>query len=181
MRKLTAYLFMSLDGVVEAPHTFVRPEAYEDFPALTGPALAEQDTVLLGRKMYEEWSVYWPTSDIQPFADFINTVPKFVVSKSLAKADWRHSTILPGPLEFEIAKLKDRTGGTIGVHGSISLVQALLTAGLLDEVQLTLCPVVAGSGRRLLADGRGPIQLDLASAQSTPSGLQFLIYHPRRE
>ncbi len=179
MRKLTSFLFMSLDGVVEAPDTFVRPEAYEDFGALIGPTIAEQDSVLLGRKMYEEWSAFWPTSGIQPFSDFINNVPKFVVSKTLATADWHRSTILSGPLEAEVAMLKNKEGGTIGIHGSISLVHSLFVAGLLDEMRFILCPVVAGSGRRLLTDRHEPIQLDLTSAQSTPTGLQYLTYHPR--
>lgn len=179
MRKLTSFLFMSLDGVVEAPNTYVRPEVFEDFPALIGQTVAEQDTVLLGRKMYEEWSEFWPTSNIQPFSDFINNVPKFVVSKTLATADWDRSTVLSGPLHTEIAMLKNSEGGTIGVHGSISLVHSLMTAGLLDEMRFILVPAVAGGGRRLLADGEEPIQLDLASAQSTPTGLQYLTYHPR--
>lgn len=179
MRKLTSFLFMSLDGVVEAPHTYVRPELFADFPALIGQTIAEQDSVLLGRKMYEEWSGYWPSSDIQPFADFINSVPKFVFSKTRATADWHHSTVLSGPLGAEVPALKASAGGAIGVHGSISLVQSLLVAGLLDEMRFIVVPVVAGSGRRLLADRDEPIQLDLKSAQSTPSGLQYLVYHPR--
>ena len=179
MRKLTSFLFMSLDGVVEAPDTYVRPDLFEDFPALIGQAIAEQDTVLLGRKMYEEWSAYWPTSEIQPFSGFINNVPKFVVSKTLAAADWHRSNILSGPLDAEIARLKNGEGGTIGLHGSLSLVQSLLVAGLLDEMRFILCPVVAGRGRRLLTDRNEPIQLDLISAQSTPTGLQYLTYRPR--
>jgi dihydrofolate reductase len=179
MRKLTSFLFMSLDGVVEAPHLYVGPDLYEDFPALIGQTIAEQDGALLGRKTYEEWSGYWPASDIQPFAGFINNVLKFIVSNTLGTADWHRSTILSGPLEAEIAMLKSGEGGTIGVHGSIGLVRSLLVAGLLDEIRLIVCPVIAGSGRRLLADGDAPIQLDLTSARSTPSGLHYLIYQPR--
>lgn len=169
---------MSLDGVVEAPDTFVRPEAYADFGPLIGRTIAEQDAVLLGRKTYEDWSAFWPGSEIQPFADFINTVPKFVVSTTLATADWPQSTILPGPLATDIARLKAGAGGTIGVHGSIGLVRSLLIAGLLDELQFTLVPVVAGRGRRLVGDDHDAIQLDLVSAETTPSGLQYLVYRP---
>ena len=183
MRKLTAYVFMSLDGVIEAPDSYIRPEAYPDFSTLIDQTLGEQDAVILGRKTYEEWSAFWPTSDIQPFADFINTVPKFVFSKTLANPAWHRSVTLSGPLETEIATLKSTEGGTIGVHGSISLVQSLLAAGLLDEIRITVCPVIAGDGRRLLANHganhAAPIQLDLVSAQSMPTGLQYLVYHPR--
>ena len=79
MRKVTSYLFISLDGVVEAPDTFVRSDLYEDFDPLTAEMIAEQDAVLLGRKTYDDWSVYWPQSTIEPFATFINTTPKYVV------------------------------------------------------------------------------------------------------
>mgnify|MGYP001577717545 CR=1 FL=1 len=78
-----------------------------------------------------------------------------------------------------IATLKAGTGGTIGIHGSISLISALMVAGHLDEMRFILCPVVAGSGRRLLADSHGPIQFDLESARSTPTGLSYLVYRPR--
>lgn len=179
MRKLTAFLFMSLDGVVEAPETWVRPELYADFPALIGETIAEQDAVLLGRKTYADWSAFWPGSDIQPFAGFINAVPKFVVSATLATAGWAGSTILSGSLTADVAGLKAGAGGTIGVHGSIGLVRALLVAGLLDEIRVLLCPVVAARGRRLLADGDEPVQLDLLSTRSTPAGLHYLAYRPR--
>jgi dihydrofolate reductase len=178
MRKLTAFLFMSLDGVVEAPHVFVRPELYEDFPALVGETIAEQDAALMGRTTYEEWAPFWPDSDIQPFAGFINRVTKFIVSQTLTKLDWAGSTMLPGGLAADVGALKAGAGGTIGVHGSISIVSALLAAGLLDELRLIVCPVLAGSGRRLLPEGHDALQLDLVSARSTPSGLQYLVYRP---
>ena len=178
MRKLSSFLFMSLDGVVEAPDRFARPNLYADFPALIGQTIAEQDAVLLGRKQHDEWSGFWPGSDLQPFADFINNVPKFIISTTLAETDWQHATILSGPMAAAVTTLKRGVGGTIGVHGSISLVQALLGAGLLDELRFILCPVMARSGRRLVSDGQEPIQLDLQSVETRPSGLQYLIYRP---
>ena len=178
MRKLTAFLFMSLDGVVEAPHVFVRPELYAEFPTLVGETIAEQDAVLLGRTTYAEWAEFWPGSDIQPFADFINNTPKFVVSKSLVAPAWAGSSVLSGALAAAVTALKSKTGGAIGVHGSISLVTLLLLGGLLDELRLIVCPVLAGSGRRLLPDGHDALQLELVSARSTPSGLQYLVYRP---
>ena len=83
MRKLTSFLFISLDGVVESPNTFVRPNVFDDISELIRETIAEQDTILLGRKMYQEWSQYWPGSKIEPFASFINNYPKFVVSSTL--------------------------------------------------------------------------------------------------
>src|SRR4051812_16481197 len=84
MRKLTSHLFISLDGVVEGPDRFLRRDLYQDLPLVVGEeTLAEQDAVVLGRKQYEEWSTFWPDSQIEPFATFINNVPKYVSSKSL--------------------------------------------------------------------------------------------------
>jgi dihydrofolate reductase len=179
MRKLTTCLFISLDGVVEAPNTFVRPNVYEDFPELIGESNAEQDAVLLGRKIYEEWSQFWPDSKIEPFASFINSTQKFVVSSTLANLEWRNSTLLGGDLADAVATLKAQPGKTIGVHG-ISLIQSLLLMGLLDELRFILCPVIAGQGRRLLDHPGAVQQLDLQHSQTTPTGLQYLVYTPRR-
>ncbi len=179
MRKLMSCLFISLDGVVEAPDTFVRPNLYQDFPEIIRDTIDEQDTVLLGRKMYQEWSQFWPDSKIEPFASFINGRPKIVVSRTLRDLTWRHSTLLDGELAGAIADLKARPGKTIGVHGSIGLVQSLLLAGLLDELRLIVCPVIAGHGRRLFDHQGAALQLDLRQARTTPTGLQYSVYTPR--
>jgi dihydrofolate reductase len=179
MRKLTSFLFISLDGVVEAPNKFVRDDVFDDLISLIGETISEQDSALLGRSTYEEWSQYWPNSTIEPFATFINNAQKFVVSKTLKTLEWHPSTLLSGDLNDEIASLKGQMGKTIGVHGSIGLVQSLLTAGLLDEMRFVLFPAIAGQGRRLYSQDGDPIQLSLQSARTTPSGLQYIIYTPR--
>ena len=179
MRKLISTLFISLDGVVESPDKYVRGEMYEDFPEEVDTALLEQDAVLLGRKIYDEWSVFWPASNIEPFATFINNTPKFVVSSTLREVNWKSSTLISHDVTGAIAKLKAQSGKTIGVHG-ISLVQSLLLSGTLDELRLIQVPVIAGSGRRLLERGGPPIQLDLQSSRATRTGLNYLVYTPRR-
>jgi dihydrofolate reductase len=179
MRKLISYLFISVDGVVEAPDRFLRGDLYQDLDLLNDAAIGEQDAVLLGRKTYEDWSVFWPGSKIEPFATFINTVPKYVASTSLKTLGWPQSILLCGDIHGHIAALKRQDGRAIGIHGSISLVQALLTAGLLDELRFVLCPAIAGHGRRLLSRDGEPIQLDLQSARPTPGGLQYLVFQPR--
>lgn len=176
MRKLVSYLFISLDGVVEAPNKYLRSDLYGDIPDMVD----EQDTVLLGRKTYEEWSSFWPTSQIEPFATFINNTPKFVVSTTLQEVNWKYSTLIGRDLHGEIAKLKRQPGKSIGVHGSVRLTQSLLLAGLLDELRLIQAPAIAGSGRHLLEHGGAPVQLDLQSAQTTQNGLQYLVYTPRK-
>jgi len=181
MRKLTASLFISVDGVVEAPDKYIRPELYQHFDPFIDDGIADQDAVLLGRKTYNEWAPFWPTSDIQPFADFINKTPKYVFSRTLASLDWQHSTLLSGDLREQVVALKNQSGKSIGVHGSISLVQSLLIAGLLDELRLLLIPAIAGKGRRLFVHEGDPIQLELQSAQVLPQGLQYLVYQSRRQ
>ena len=179
MRKLTSHLFISLDGVVEAPDRFLRDDLYQDLSLLDDETVGGQDAVLLGRRTYEEWARFWPGADIEPFASFINQVPKYVVSGSLQTLDWAPSRLLSGDVLDAIAALKRQPGQAIGVHGSISLVQALLAAGLLDELRFVLCPAVAGQGRRLLSREGEPIQLDLQTARTTPGGLQYLVFRPR--
>lgn len=179
MRKLVSHLFISVDGVVEAPDRFLREELYQDLDEFSDDTVGGQDAVLLGRRTYEEWSAIWPGSTIEPFATFINAVPKYVASSSLTTLDWAGSTLLRGNALDDIAALKRRDGAAIGVHGSTRLVQALLIAGLLDELRLVVCPVVVGQGRRLLSHDGVPVQLDLRSARVTRGGLQYVVCRPR--
>jgi dihydrofolate reductase len=175
--KISAYLLMSLDGVVEAPDRFVRDDMYEDVIDVLRETIAEQDAILLGRTMFEEWSEYWPTSDQEPFASFINEHPKYVVSSTLRSVDaWANSSLIDGDVADQLTALKRQTGNTIGVHGSITLVNSLLAAGLLDELRLTIFPALAGTGRRLFENGEHVRQLRSGASRSTPSGLQYLVY-----
>jgi dihydrofolate reductase len=180
MRKLVSFLFISLDGVVEAPNKYMRSDLFEDLPELIGQTVAEQDAVLLGRKTYEEWCDFWPESQIEPFSTFINNTPKFVFSSTLDEVRWNHSTLVRHDLPGEVARLKKQPGKAIGVHGSISLTQSLLLAGLLDELRFIQVPAIAGSGRRLLEHGGPPVQLDLQTSRKTRTGLQYLVYSPRQ-
>lgn len=179
MRKLISFLFISLDGVVEAPDRFLRSDLYADLDRFHDHTIGGQDAVLLGAKTYREWSKFWPDAQIEPFASFINATSKYVASNSLQGLDWANSHLVSGDTLGGIAALKAQPGLNIGVHGSIGLVQSLLVAGLLDELRLVLCPVVAGDGRRLLSREGEPIQLDLRETSTTPGGLQYLAYRPR--
>ena len=158
MRKVTAALFISLDGVVEAPNRW-QFDAFdaEMLAAAMTQQLARQDTVLLGRVTYEEWAPYWLTSTDEPFASYINAVPKYVVSTTLQRVDWRNAMLVQGPLAETITRLKQQPGKTIGVAGSPTLVRSLLQAGLLDELRLMIHPVIVGSGKRPFQDG-DPLQ-----------------------
>src|SRR4051812_18454810 len=189
MRRIVLYTLTSLDGAVDDPiRSF--PEQAEDeqsvpsFDAVMlefeARLIGDQDAVLLGRHMYDQWSRYWPTSDEQPFADFINSVKKYVVTSSplpdASTSAWGDAEAVSGPLADIVRNLKALPGKDIGVHGSIELAQALLAQGLVDELQLGVAPVLDPQGRRLF-DGLPELQrLALHSATPTPSGALWLVY-----
>ncbi len=134
MRKVVSHTFMTLDGVavVDAAMEHIvelrdTPEVLDDFFG----RVAEEDAMLLGRVTYEEWADHWPTSDSEPFASHINNVPKYVVSRSLDAAPWPDhddATLIKGDLADAVNELKQQPGGPLGVHGSPTLVEALLQA-----------------------------------------------------
>lgn len=173
-RKVVASYFVSLDGVAEGADQFLT--GWDDEVDAAGAKLiATQDTVVLGRRTYDEWSQFWPSSDIEPFASFVNAVPKYVVTSSALGAEWANSHVIDGePAEF-VRDLKAKPGGDIGIHGSISVTRALLTAGLLDELKLVVVPTVVGSGRQLLT-GLPPVRLETVHCTQTPSGYLLVDY-----
>ena len=175
MRKVVVYMLVSVDGVAEDPDQFLF-----DFDTVMeahlGEVIGTQDSVLLGRKMYDEWSNYWPKSEDQPFADFINNVHKYVATATPLTREWTNAESIPGPVDDFVRELKARDGGDIGVHGSISLTQSLLSAGLVDEVRLLVAPRVVGSGRRLFEDDVA-YSLELVQSTSSPSGSLLVHYN----
>jgi len=148
VRKVVAYELLSFDGVAEQPNEFVT-DFDEVMRENLGRVVATQDAVLLGRSTYDAWAEDWPASDYEPFASFINGVRKFVVTSTPLKRDWANSAVADGDLIGFVTELKRQSGGDIGLHGSICLVQALLRAGLVDELRLVIAPVLHAAGRRL--------------------------------
>ncbi len=137
-----------------------------------------QDTVLLGRRMHDEWAKFWPTSDDEPFSSFINSVPKYVATSTPLTADWTNVTAIDGDVVEFVRALKAKPGGDIGVHGSITLAQSLLAADVVDELELMVGPVLAGRGRRLFA-GDELQRLELVRSAHSPSGSVLLSYRVR--
>ena len=191
VRRIVLYAITSLDGAVDDPTRSFPPDVDPDEPQpptfddglieREAALIARQDAVLLGRHMYDVWSGYWPTSDEQPFADFINGVKKYVVTSTPLTTEWGDSEAVSGPLPDLVRDLKARPGGDIGVHGSIELARSLLAEGLVDELHLAVAPVLDPQGRRLF-DGLSELQrLTLVSATPTPTGALWLVYRPRRE
>ncbi|MBB5981937.1 dihydrofolate reductase family protein [Kribbella solani] len=174
-RKVVAAYFLSLDGVAEAPDKFLT--GWDDETDASGADLiATQDTVILGRRTYDDWTNFWPTSDIQPFADFINAAPKYVATSTPLTGSWANSYPIEGDLTTFVRTLKAQPGGDIGIHGSISITQSLLAANLVDELRLVIAPTIAGTGQRLL-ETLPPTHLEPTPATTTPSGNLLITYH----
>ncbi len=178
MRKVVAFLFISLDGVVEAPNVW-QGDLDEDMVEDMTIQIALQNTAIMGRMTYLQWFQYWPTSDHEPFASFINQSPKYIVSTSLQTVEWgkwKNATLIQGNLSEQLGRLKQQPGKNIGVWGSPGLVQYLMQLDLLDELHLWLHPVLAGKGGRLFREGEALKRLKLASSKTTRTGILLLTY-----
>ena len=180
-RKIVSGLFISLDGVTQDPQNWQIDLMDDEAGADVDRATQEADTILLGRRTYEEFAAYWRSaSPDEPFASYINSTPKVVVSNSLTSADWENTTIISGNVNGQLRSLKERDGKNIGITGSVTLVRSLLRDGLLDELWLQVYPVVVGQGKRLFEESIGKLPLNLVDAQITASGIALLHYQPAR-
>ena len=179
MRRVLSGLFITLDGVVERPDRWQFDHFDDGLAAAMSQHLAHEDTVLLGRRTYEEWAPYWPTSNNEPYASHINNTPKYVFSTTLGAVGWQNSTLVSGNPAGAIQQLKEQPGQNIGVAGSPTLVRWLLLNDLLDELTLMIHPVVAGTGRRLFPEDGEVKRLQLVEAKPTNSGVLIATYHPR--
>ena len=174
MRKVVVGGLLSLDGVAEDPNRFFT-EWDEVVDAGIPRLIATQDAVILGRRSYDEWVGFWPGSEIEPFATFINGVEKHVATSAPLQPQWTNAHVIDGNLVEFARRLKDGPGGDIGVHGSISVAQALLAGGIVDELRLVIAPSIAGGGRRLL-DGLPSIQLESIRSEISPTGYLLVDY-----
>ena len=158
MRKITAGLFISLDGVVEAPDQWHFPYFNEEMGAAVGATLGGADTMLFGRKTYDSFAGAWPEREAagEEDADFAKTLGdarKIVVSNQQLEFTWRNSEQLQGDLVEAVTALKNEPGGNIAMSGSVSVVRQLLAAGLLDELHLLVHPIAVRKGMRLFDEG----------------------------
>ncbi len=179
MRKIVAGLFISLDGVVEAPHEWHFPSFNDEMGQAVGSRMAAADTMLLGRVTYQEFAAYWPNqgSEVE-LADHMNNTPKLVVSTTLDRVEWQNSTLIKGNVAEELTRLKQQPGKNISIVGSATLVRSLLGEGLLDELRLLVHPIVVGSGKRLFEDGIGQKPLKLVDSKTFSTGVLYLTYQP---
>ncbi|HEX3609481.1 MAG TPA: dihydrofolate reductase family protein [Solirubrobacterales bacterium] len=190
MGKIVVTEFVSLDGVIEAPGggedyrhagwTFEIERGAEG-DKFKLDELAEAEAQLLGRVTYEGFAAAWPTmEDGAGFAEKMNAMPKYVVSSTLRKASWNNSTILPGELADEMARLHREIDGVILVAGSAQLVQGLLERDLVDELRLMVFPVLLGEGKRLFGDVTEKKPLNLVDSRTVGAGIALLTYQPAR-
>ena len=182
MRTLVITENVTLDGAVEMLDDWFDParEPDPDHLALTRRQGREADALLLGRRTFEDFRGYWPlqSHDTTGTTEYLDRVQKYVVSSTMTDPQWRNSTVLTGdPLE-QVRALKDRPGKDIVCTGSITLVHALITAGLVDEYRLFVHPAVQGRGRRLFPDGHVIPRLRLLDARSFGSGVDCAAHQP---
>jgi dihydrofolate reductase len=183
MRKITADLFIALDGVVEAPDQWHFPYFSDEMGAAVSATLGAADTVLFGRKTYDSFAGAWPEREAAggedaPFAKALGDARKIVVSNEKLEFTWRNSEQLEGDLVETVTALKNEPGGNIALSGSVSVVRQLLAAGLVDELHLLVHPIAVRKGMRLFDEGDTPIPLTLISSEAFETGVLNLVYGP---
>ncbi|PKV83516.1 dihydrofolate reductase family protein [Streptomyces sp. TLI_146] len=183
MRKITAGVFISLDGVVEAPDQWHFPYFNDEMGAAVGAMLADADTVLFGRKTYESFAGAWPEREAAGgedagFAKMLGDARKIVASSRKLDFTWRNSEQLEGDLVDAVTALKNEPGGDIALSGSISVIRQLLAAGLLDELHLLVHPLAVRKGMRLFDEGEPSVPLKLISSEAFQTGVLNLVYGP---
>jgi dihydrofolate reductase len=186
MGRIVVTEFVSLDGVMEDPggaedfryggwsFEYERGDEGNQFKV---DETMGSDALLLGRRTYEGFAEAWPSRDGE-FADKFNQMPKYVVSSTLEDPEWTNTTVLGGDLAQAVADVKSKHDGDIVVHGSATLVQALLDQGLVDELRLMVFPVVLGEGKRVFGATADKKPLKLTDSKVVGDGVAILVYQP---
>ena len=176
MRKIIAGLFITADGVIEAPQKWNPPYYDEQMNQAVMPRLAGAGLHLYGRRSYELFRAVFTGPSAPPHAAMMTSTPKVVVSTTLADPDWGPTTVISTDAAAELGKLKQQPGQHIAVGASGTLIRFLLQEGLLDELQLLVHPVVAGTGKHLFEAGASQVQLRLLESRAHRNGVVALRY-----
>ena len=180
MRKIIASVWLTIDGIFDADtmHEWFFPFDSDEKSEYIKNSILEADALLTGRTTYEMLAAYWPNqkNDDNGPASKLNSVPKFVVSSTLKKADWNNSTIIKDNVVEEIAKLKKQPGQEIQIEGSATLVQSLMDANLIDEFRFLVTPIVVGRGKRFFKDGMSTTGMTLVKTKTLALGVVVLNY-----
>jgi dihydrofolate reductase len=182
MSKIIVTEFLTLDGVMEAPNEWSFPYWSDEIGKFKFDELFASGAQLLGRVTYEGFAAAWPgmRDDEAGFGERMNSMPKYVVSTTLDKAEWENSHIIKGNLAEEVGKLKQQTGQDILVAGSAMLIQALIKHNLVDQYNLLVYPIVVGKGKRLFQDGAAA-NLKLVETRPFDMGVVAMIYQPAEQ
>jgi class 3 adenylate cyclase/dihydrofolate reductase len=188
VRRLIASEFVTLDGVMEAPGHEPHPDgrnawalrhAGEDQQRFKVDEVFQAGAMLLGRVTYEIFAAFWPTAPRdEGFADRMNDLPKYVVSKTLESTSWRNSTVIRGDPVEAITELKQESGGDIFLYGSCDLLNSLIGVDVIDEYRIMVFPVLLGSGKRLFKEASDTTHLELFETRTFESGVSVLTYRP---
>jgi dihydrofolate reductase len=179
--KIVSNFFIAFDGVVERPDQWHFPYFDDDMGRVVGAGMETTGAFLLGRRLYDEWSEYWPAQgpDV-PFSSFINGLPKYVITHRPIEGElWNNTTNLGADPVDELRRLKESSDGDIGMSGCATTVRWLVANGLLDEFNLLVHPVAVGTGQRLFED-TPTVPLTLLSSEALPSGVLHLRYAPQK-
>jgi dihydrofolate reductase len=184
MRKIIVLERITLDGIFDAASMdqWDHPYRSDERAEVISRGIYDSDAYLLGRTTYEMLAPVWSALKNNEFgiADKLNSMKKYVVSSSLEKAEWNNSEIIRGNVFEEIGKLKQQPGQSIVVHGSAKLLEGLLAADLVDELQLLVHPYVWGLGKKLFKDGAQTLRLELIEARPLELGAVLLRYQPKK-
>ncbi|MGL5911784.1 MAG: dihydrofolate reductase family protein [Phycicoccus sp.] len=184
MAKLISTLFIAADGVAEIDPDWHFPYFDEHMGRAVDEDYDTADVLLIGRETYDSFAGAWPDreaagGDDAPFATRLGDVRKVVVSRQPQELSWRNSELVAGDLVEAVTALKSDPGVTgILVPGSISVVQQLLTAGLVDELRLLVHPVAARKGRHLFDESDAPYHLAVTATEVFPTGVIRVVYAP---
>jgi dihydrofolate reductase len=176
MSKVIAAEYLTLDGVMENP-AWTAPYFNDEVGEFQHELMMSSDALLLGRLTYEAFAGAWPNMPDAPGADRMNSIPKFVASRTLTAATW-NAQIMPGEAAAEVMCLKQEPGHNMLIYGSGQLVESLRQHNLIDEYRLMVFPLVLGKGKRLFSEGNDTSSLKLVATHTTSTGVLMLTYRP---
>ncbi len=193
MRDLVVNTFLTLDGVMQAPggpeedttggfaHGGWTVHYFDDAVGeYMDGSMSKPFELVLGRRTYEIFAAHWPHTD-EPPADILNNAVKHVASNTLDSVDWNNSHLIEGDVAEGVRRLKEQDGPVLSVLGSATLIQTLLSNGLVDELRLMIFPVLVGPGKRLFGDGTAPAGLELTESKTSGTGVVIATYRPAGE
>ena len=177
MRRILESTRVSLDGVIGNLKAWGMDYLDADAQKAAAAQLSRSDAMLMGRNTYQALSTAWSTREGE-FADTINAIQKYVISSTLRSTDWSNSTILRGDVVTEVTELKQQDGQDLMIYGHGPLGQTLLEHGLLDDIRLSVHPIMVGTGTLFYRDAQKKTELDLVGSEPLPSGVIVLTYRP---